>query len=101
MEAFPIVVGVVSLLSSITSLSMRLNEFRDNYTEAVSEIDALNHELSDLSTILKRLHEVGGTAAVSNLGKDLNSVLENCNRTVVATDLLLQKACTRRFRAVY
>jgi hypothetical protein len=101
MEGFSIVAGVFGLLSAITTLSIRLDEFRTTYTEAVSEIDTLNQELNDLSTILKRLHEAEETFAVSNLAQDLHGVLENCNRTVVATDILLQKAYSRRLRGLY
>lgn len=101
MEIVPVVSGALSLLASITTLSVRLNEFRADYTEAVSEIDALNHELNDLSTILSRLHEAGETLASSHLAQDLVGVFENCNRTVISIKLLLQKAHARKFRGFY
>jgi len=101
MEAFPIVVGTASLLSAITTLSIRLNEFRQTYTEAVSEIDGLTRELSDLSTVIIRLHEAGGADALPGLEKDLNGVLANCNRTIKDTEKHLQQASSRRFPGVY
>lgn len=97
MEPFQVSAAVLGLLSSITTLSIRLNEFRQTWSEAVTEIDGLVGELSDLTLILKQLQEERSAQAMPNLG----SVLQNCNRTVISAELHLQKAFGRKFRGMY
>jgi hypothetical protein len=102
MDPLQITVATIGLLSSITNLSMRLNEFRQNYTGAVTEIDGLTRELSDLTPILQRLQEDRTTDSLpANLSADLINVLQNCNRTVVSAEVHLQKAAARSFPGVY
>jgi hypothetical protein len=51
MDPLSITVGVVGLLSSLTTLSIRINEFQKDFSESSTEIQQLTREVSDLTQL--------------------------------------------------
>jgi hypothetical protein len=101
MDPLSITVGVFGLVSSVTTLSLRANEFSHDFNEASKEMEGLSRELADLTMILQRLQSMGTSINLpSSLTRDLGQVLQNCNQTVVKMEVFLQKASTCRMRAI-
>lgn len=91
MDPFSITVGTIGLISSLTTISIKLNELRIDFVEAKTEIDSMLREFTDLSSILARLQNSGRASDLpGTLSRDLFGVLTNCNRTILEAETLLQ-----------
>jgi Fungal N-terminal domain of STAND proteins len=97
-EPLSIAAGIFSVVSSLNSLSERINDFRN----AGSEIRQLQQEVNDLTLVLGKLDDaraqgtLQGTPLIS-----LGPVLQNLNMEVVKTDVFLKEATKKTFRGPY
>jgi uncharacterized protein YoxC len=102
MDPLSITAGVVGILSSLTSLSIKLNEIRHDFQDAASDITDLNHEVNDLTQILKRLEEARKNGMLNEtLQTDLGGVLERLNSAVVETESHLTASAGKRLKGAY
>ena len=98
-EPLSIAAGVVGLISSLTALSLNLNQMRRSFVAAEAEINAFLHELRDLTTLLQRLHRSELLLRLpDNMSQDFLGVLKNCGSTAEEVDIMLTKASIKRFR---
>jgi STAND-like protein len=101
-DPFSITVGVIGLLSSLTSVSIQLNELIRDFSEAENDIELLLRELTDLTSALPGLQEVQASSLLQdNLSRDLEGVLENCGRLAVKAEVYLRKSSNRKFRGLF
>jgi hypothetical protein len=101
-EPFSIIAGVVGLLASITTLSVRIGEFSANINDAKKDMQSVTRELESLALILPKLQnefKISPTSLSSQLRTDLGNVLQACNRTVVELEILLKKCSTRSLKS--
>ena len=101
MDPFSITASALGLLSSVTSLSFKLNELRQDFTEAETDIDDLNRELAALSTVLEQLRGKTIMLPSHNSSAALARVLEECNRVLLKAEAHLRKESRRSFRRAH
>ena len=102
MDPLSITTGVVGLLSSLTTLSIRINEFRKDVKNATTETSQLTQEVDGLTVILKRLDETRGSLNLpNNLANELGSILQASNRSVIEIELFLKRVSSKRFPGPY
>ena len=102
MDPLSITVGVVSLMASLTTLSVRIAEFSLDLRESPSEIRELGEEINDLQLILKKIEDARSRGTLAgNLTTDLGMVLKRLDTTVIETELLLKKCMAMKIRAAY
>jgi hypothetical protein len=99
-DPFSIGAGVFGILTSLTSLSIRINEFRRDVSESANEMDRLTKEVDNLNGVLLQLQASRGSLTLPDqLSQQFGSVLQDLNRSVLETELLLKRK--RRFPSVY
>jgi Fungal N-terminal domain of STAND proteins len=99
MDPLSITASALGILGTVTALSMTINTFRKDFTEARTEIDRVTGDLNELSMILSRLGSAREIDALpDNLSKDLGGVLKNCKQTVVELEVHLEKSSKKTFR---
>lgn len=96
-----ITTGIVGILSSLTTLSMRINDLRKDFKGAADEINQLTREVDNLRLILKRIDEQNPLQIPPNLANELPSILSTLNTSIVETDILLRKVSQKKFRSAY
>jgi hypothetical protein len=102
MDPFLVTVGVVGLVSSLASLSMKLHELRNDFQDATSDIPQFSHEINNPTPILKRLHDSRKKGMWNNsLQTDLAGVLQYINAAVIETELHLKGAAGRKLKGAY
>ncbi len=101
-DPFGITAGVIGVLSSLITLSMRINDFRKDVQDAESEIRQLTHEVDDLTLILKQLEDAKARGKLpGNLTNDLVTLLQRLNTAVIETELHLKGAAGKKLRGAY
>jgi hypothetical protein len=91
----------IGILGTATSLSMQINSFRKDFTEARAEIDRVTADLNDLSLVISRLGEAKEIVALPrNLSRDLHRVLKNCKKTVTETQEHLETSSKKTLRGL-
>lgn len=101
-DPLTITTAVIGVLSSLTTLSIRTNEFRKDFTEASIEITSVNREVNDLALILQRLLDTRGSLSLpADLSRDFARVLKDLNRAVSEIDAFLTKTSNRKLRSAY
>jgi len=78
-DPFSITTGVFGILSTLASLSIRINEFRHDFAESVREIDRLTKEVGDLTGVLQQLQARASLRLPNNLSQNLGAVLQDLN----------------------
>lgn len=102
MDPLSITTGVLGALSSLTALSMKINDFRKDVQEAGTELQLLTQEVSSLTLILKQLDEAKNQGKLARtLTQDLDKVLQNLNKTTIETELFLKATQSRTLKGVY
>ncbi|KAK6333227.1 hypothetical protein TWF718_011048 [Orbilia javanica] len=100
MDPLSITAGVFSLLSSLAALSMKINDFREDFEGAESEIRGLIEELDSLGLILKQLE--GSCKAINkNLVDDLSKILQRLNTAVIEIQLFLTTTLGKKLRGPF
>ncbi|KAK6363115.1 hypothetical protein TWF730_000562 [Orbilia blumenaviensis] len=100
MDPLSITAGVFSLLSSLAALSMKANDFCEEFQGAELEIRGLTEELNSLGSILKQL-ERNCRSISKSLVEDLNKILQQLNTTVIEIQLFLKSALGKRLRSPF
>ena len=102
MDPLSITASVVGLASSVTALSIRINEFTSDFRDAAADVEGVSRELADMTMILQKLRNETSTSISlpNHLQRDLDQVLRNCNRSVVEMDVFLKKASTRKMKSM-
>ena len=98
MDPLSIAGGVFGLVSSITTLSLRLNELRRDFVEAASDIDDFAKELTAFSTVLNQLQNTNVAFPTTTMSSDLSKILGDINRLLFSAEKHLETASTRKFR---
>ncbi|KAF3924408.1 hypothetical protein AA313_de0206136 [Arthrobotrys entomopaga] len=99
MDPLSITSGVLSVLSSLLSLSIKINDVREDFQEAESEIQQLMTEVDTLNLALKQIEQAESRGAIpSSLRDGLRKILQQLNITVVETELFLKSSMTSRLR---
>ncbi|KAF3923325.1 hypothetical protein ABW21_db0203337 [Orbilia brochopaga] len=99
MDPLSITAGVFSVLSSLATLSLKINDFREDFQEAEGEIRRLTDQVDALTLNLKQIEEAQSRGLIaSRLRDDLSKVLQRLNTTIVETELFLKAAYARNFR---
>lgn len=102
MDPVSITVGVIGLLSSLSSLSTKINELRTDFHDADSDMTQITHEIGHLSQILKRLEDAWKRGLLNqSLQTDLSGVLHRLQTIVIETELHLKRAAARTLRGVH
>ncbi|KAK6543604.1 hypothetical protein TWF694_000346 [Orbilia ellipsospora] len=101
-DPLSITAGVFSVLGSLTTLTLKLNEIQSTIQEASTEVRQLTEEVDSLKLILRQLGEIqlqGGVA--SNLRDDLATLLQLLHSTVTDVDYFLRNTLKRSFRGAF
>jgi uncharacterized coiled-coil protein SlyX len=102
-DPLTIIAGVVGILSSIATLSARITAFGSEVADAKKDMQRVSQELESLALVLSKLQDSYKAAPDSlspSLAVGLGEVLQNCNKTVVELEILLQKASNRQMKSL-
>jgi hypothetical protein len=98
MDPLSITAGVFGLASSITTLTLRLNELRRDFVEATSDIDDFTTELTAFSVVLNQLRNTNVAFPTTTMSSDLSKILGDINRVLFSAEKHLETASTRKLR---
>jgi len=98
MDPLSITAGVFVLASSITTLTLRLNELRRDFVEATSDIDDFTTELTAFSVVLNQLRNTNVAFPTTTMSSDLSKILGDINRVLFSAEKHLETASTRKLR---
>jgi hypothetical protein len=102
MDPLSILTGVLGALTSLTTLSMRINDLRHAVQEASTDLQLLTQEVTALTLILKQLEEAKRQGKLARtLTRDLDKVLQGLNKSAIETELFLSGIQTRKLKGVY
>jgi hypothetical protein len=97
LDPFSLTGGIIGLLSSLTSLSIIVNEIIKDFVEAKTEINVLFRELTDLTNVLTQLQTTKGYLRLpNNLAEDLTGILRSCSDTAEEVGFLLRRSAVKR-----
>jgi hypothetical protein len=97
-DPLSITAGVFGLASSITALSLRLNELRRDFGEAASDIDYFTKELTAFSVVLNQLQNTNVALPTTNMSSDLSNILGDINRVLFSAEKHLETTSKRKLR---
>ncbi|EPS37735.1 hypothetical protein H072_8549 [Dactylellina haptotyla CBS 200.50] len=100
MDPLSITTGVVGLISSLASLSLKINDFYDDFRSADAEIRDLTTQVDSLGLTLKRLDDIKGAIAPNALN-DLSKILQRLGTVINEIELFITTTSARRLRGSY
>jgi len=102
MDPLSITSGVISIISSLAALSMKINGFYGDVQGAALEIQQLTHEVQDLTLVLKNLEDAQAKGILPHsLKNDIGTILRRLDGTVSETALFLDRTKKRKLQGVY
>src|ERR1700738_3854386 len=94
-DPFSIVAGSVGLLASITKLSIQISRFCSDAGDAARDMEALNNQLTSLSSILLRIqHDQAVLSLPETLLQELAKMIQACEAVVAEMSVMLGKKMT-------
>ncbi|KAK6499116.1 hypothetical protein TWF481_011687 [Arthrobotrys musiformis] len=99
-DPLSITAGAFSILASLTTLSMKISEFCQDFSGAKLEIQGLTEEVNTIGLVVKQLNGNCNFVNKELIG-DLSKVLQGLNTVIIQTQLFLSESLGRKMRGTF